>query len=53
MKQRADSLKELVRLRNHKPDLPKREKGLKIINERGHITTNPTEIETFIREYYE
>ena len=57
MKLGAGSLKELVRLIKPQARLIKKKRERtqinKIMNERGKITTNTTEIQTIIREYYE
>lgn len=52
MKPGADSLKNSTKLMNRQ-DSRKKEKGLKITNERGKITTDTKEIQTHIREYHE
>ena len=57
MKPGAGSLKEFVKIDKSLASLIKKKKARtqinKIKSERGEITTNTTEIQTIIREYYE
>ena len=55
MKPGAGSLKISTKLINLQPDSSERERTQinKITNEKGEITTNTTEIQTIVREYYE
>lgn len=53
MKPGGGSLKKLINLVNPQPDIPKRkDPNKKIINQRGQITTNTTEMQT-MKENYE